>query len=101
MARPYHRPSATASNCKDGNARYNTPISGDRQPISVPRNRKLLDRFRDKMRTLHYALATEKAYRHWIIEFLRFHRDGGEWRHPATLGKLEIEACRSEVVSSD
>jgi hypothetical protein len=53
------------------------------------------------MRTLHYALATEKAYCHWIIEFLRFHRDGGEWRHPATLGKLEIEACRSEVVSSD
>jgi integron integrase len=44
------------------------------------------------MRSLHYALATEKAYRHWIVDFLRFHRDGSEWRHPATLGKLEIEA---------
>ncbi len=40
----------------------------------------------------HYALATENAYRHWIVEFLRFHRDGDERKHPATLGKLEIEA---------
>lgn len=55
---------------------YNTSISGVMQPICVPLDRKLLDQFRDKMRTLHYALATEKAYRHWIIEFLRFHRDG-------------------------
>jgi hypothetical protein len=37
------------------------------------------------MRSLHYALATEKAYRHWIVELLSFHRDGGEWRHSACL----------------
>ena len=43
----------------------------------------LLDPFRDKMRLLYDALATEKAYRHWIVEFLRFHPDGSEWRHPA------------------
>jgi hypothetical protein len=42
--------------------------------------------------TSDWALATEKAYRHWIVEFLRFHRDGGQWRHPATLAKPEIEA---------
>ncbi len=40
---------------------------------STTRPRKLLDQVRDKMRSLHYALA-ENAYRHWIVEFLRFHR---------------------------
>jgi hypothetical protein len=44
------------------------------------------------MRSLHYALTTEKSYRHWIVEFLRFHRASGQWRHPAELGKSEIEA---------
>ena len=91
MATFYGRPTANASIRKDRAAPYSTPISGDLQPISARRDRKLLDQFRDKMRTLHYALATEKAYRHWIVEFLRFHRDCGEWRHPATLAKPEIE----------
>ncbi len=40
---------------------------------------------------MHYAVTTEKSYRHWIVEFLRFHRVGGEWRHPAEMGKPEIE----------
>ncbi len=62
------------------------------QPASVLKDRKLLDQFRDKMRSLHDALSTEKAHRHWIVEYLRFHRDGHEWKHPATLGKPEIEA---------
>ena len=44
------------------------------------------------MRSLHYALATEKSYRHWIVEFLRFHRVSDEWRHPTDMGKTEIEA---------
>ena len=37
------------------------------------------------MQSLHYALATKKAYRYWIFEFLRFHRAGDEWRHPIAL----------------
>jgi integron integrase len=44
------------------------------------------------MRSLHYALATEKSYRHWIVEYLHFNRSGAQWRHPANLGKPEIEA---------
>jgi len=92
MATSYRQPTATASIGKGGAAPYNTPFSGVMQPICVPQDRKLLDKFRDKMRSLHYALATEKAYHHWIVEFLRFHRDGGEWRHPADMGKPEMEA---------
>ncbi len=45
------------------------------------------------------ALATEKAYRHGVVEFLRFHRDGDEWKHPATLGKLEIEAFLTHLAT--
>ena len=61
-------------------------------PAPNRRSERLLDQFRDKMRSLHYALATEKSYRHWIVEFLRFHRVSGGWRHPADMGKLDIEA---------
>jgi hypothetical protein len=94
MAKSYRRQRAPASNCKDGATPYSTPISGDIQPISVRGGRKLLDQFRDKMRSLHYALATEKAYRHWIVEFLRLHRDGGEWRHAARLSaEVVFPAC--------
>jgi len=67
MATFYPQPAANTSIRKGGAAPYNTPVSGDIQPISVQRDGKLLDLFRDKMRRLHYALTTEKAYRrcHW------------------------------------
>lgn len=59
---------------------------------NTPDSEKLLDRFAAKMRALHYSLSTEKVYRHWILQFLRFHRRGRQWRHPAEMGKTEIEA---------
>jgi len=86
MAISYPQPTANSSIGKGGAAPYNTPFSGVMQPICFRQDRKLLDQFRDKMRSLHYALATEKAYRHWIVEFLRFHRDGDQWKHPARFG---------------
>jgi len=92
MAKVYRRLNTKTSFDEGGDAPYSTPISDDRHPDDAVGGRKLLDQFHDKMRSLHYALATEKAYRHWIIEFLRFHRDRDQWRHPATLGKPEIEA---------
>ncbi len=65
MATSYRQPTGITSSGKGGAEPYNTSISGVMQPICVPQDRKLLDQFRDKMRTLHYALATENAYRHW------------------------------------
>jgi hypothetical protein len=56
MATSYRRPIASTSNGKDGAVPDSTPISGDMQPISVRGGRKLLDQFRDKMRTLHYDI---------------------------------------------
>jgi len=92
MATSYRKTVAISSAGKDGAAPYSVPISGDTRPNSSRGGKKLLDQFHDKMRSLHYALATEKCYRHWIVEFLHFHRAGSEWRHPAKMGKPEIEA---------
>jgi len=99
MAITYRKPIGIASTCKDGAAPHSVQVSGDTQPNPSRGGKKLLDQFRDKMRSLHYALATEKSYRHWIVEFLHFHRAGGEWRHPAKMGKLEIEAFLSHLAS--
>jgi hypothetical protein len=64
MATSYRQPGKISSIGKGGAAPYNTPFSGVMRPTCVPQDRKLLDQFRDKMRSLHYSLATEKAYRH-------------------------------------
>jgi hypothetical protein len=53
MATSYLHPTASASFSKGGAAPYNTPISGVMQPVPVPQDRKLLDQFGDKMRSLH------------------------------------------------
>ena len=66
MATSYRQPTGITSSGKGGAEPYNTSISGVMQPICVPQDRKLLDQFRDKMRTLHYDLVTEDAYRHWL-----------------------------------
>jgi integron integrase len=49
--------------------------------------RKLLDQVRDAIRTRHYSYRTEEAYAGWIRRFILFHHK----RHPAEMGKAEIE----------
>ncbi len=39
----------------------------------------------------------EKTYRHWIVAFLRFHRNGKDWRHPSDMGAAEIESFLSHL----
>jgi hypothetical protein len=92
MAGSYRPPGALASFGKDGAAPYRVTTSGDAQPHPGSRNKKMLDRFRDKMHAIHYASATEKSCCHWIVELLRIHRMKGEWRHPSDRGKPEFEA---------
>jgi integron integrase len=58
----------------------------DRQSIGVPKP-KLLDQVRDAIRTRHYSYRTEEAYVGWIKRFILFHGK----RHPAEMGKAEIE----------
>ena len=48
---------------------------------------RILDQLRERIRYLHYSLRTEEAYIHWAKAFIRFH----DFRHPAEIGKAEIE----------
>ena len=49
--------------------------------------KKLLDQVRDKLRLKNYSYATEKTYVGWIRRYILFHQK----RHPAEMGKVEIE----------
>ena len=53
-----------------------------------PTEPKLLDQVRALIRTLHDSIRTEEAYVNWIRRFILFHKK----RHPAQMGKAEIEA---------
>jgi len=58
---------------------------------------KLLDQAREAIRTRHYSYRSEEAYVGWIRRFILFHRK----RHPADMGKAEIEQfLSSRAVSS-
>jgi integron integrase len=49
---------------------------------------KLLDQLRNRIRLKHYSLRTEQAYLQWVKRYILFHGK----RHPADLGKEEIES---------
>ena len=53
-----------------------------------PPKPRLLAQLRDRIRTKHYALSTEKVYVHWVRTFIRFHGI----RHPLELGTRDVEA---------
>ncbi len=48
---------------------------------------RLLDQVREAIRTRHYSYRTEEAYVGWVRRFILFHGK----RHPAEMGKAEIE----------
>ena len=62
------------------------------KPTRAP---KLLDQFRDAIRTRRYSPKTEKAYLHWIRRFIVFHGR----RHPAELGEAEIASFLSDLAN--
>ncbi len=49
-------------------------------------NRRLIERFREAIRSRHYSRRTEQAYWYWIRWFIRHHG----MRHPAELGASEV-----------
>ncbi|NQD38577.1 integron integrase [Permianibacter sp. IMCC34836] len=58
---------------------------------------KLMDQVVEKLRVEHYSLRTEKTYCHWIRRFILFHRK----RHPAEMGKYEVEQFLSALAVKD
>jgi len=49
---------------------------------------RLLDRLKNAIRVRQYSMATEKAYVGWARRYILFHHK----RHPAEMGKCEIES---------
>jgi integron integrase len=60
---------------------------------SASRPKKLLALLRESLRTRHYSRRTEKAYRHWVVRFVRFHG----LRHPAEMGEAEVNAFLTDL----
>jgi integron integrase len=48
---------------------------------------------REKMRVRHLSLRTEKTYRYWARDFIRFHRG----QHPRTMGVSEVEEFLTDL----
>lgn len=53
---------------------------------------RLLDQLRERMRSLHYSLQTEKTHLYWVRLFIRWHGRGGVMRHPREMGSAEADA---------
>lgn len=58
---------------------------------SDKRERRLIDLFREAIRTRHYSRRTEQAYWYWVRSFIFFH----DKRHPRDLGAAEVTAFLS------
>ena len=52
----------------------------------MPKTR-LLDQVKNAIRLRQYSMSTERSYISWIRRYILFH----EKRHPAEMGKIEIE----------
>jgi integron integrase len=57
------------------------------------RPKKLLDQVREAIRVKHYSIRTEQAYVSWVKRYILFH----DKRHPADMGKPEIETFLSHL----
>lgn len=53
---------------------------------------KVMERIVAVGKRRHLAGSTIECYQRWVHHFLVFHRHDGQWRHPAELGALEVEA---------
>ena len=56
--------------------------------LAAPPPPKLLERFRDHLRTRHYSIRTEATDIVWARRFILFHGK----RHPKDMGSVEVEA---------
>lgn len=53
---------------------------------------RLLDQLRERIRSMHYSLSTERAYVNGVRFFIRWQGRGGVMRHPRDMGAPEVEA---------
>jgi integron integrase len=63
------------------------------QTVGSPEKPRLLDQVRNEIRKRHYSRRTEEAYVQWIRRYILF----SGTRHPAEMGKPEVEAFLSHL----
>ena len=68
----YPQPTTNASNGRAALRRTARHVRTIFSRSASPKDRKLVDLFRDKIHSLHYAVATEKVYCLRLVELLRF-----------------------------
>ena len=73
------------------------PLGGPGTAEPPPVKPKLLHLVRQAIRIRHYSPRTEEAYVHWIRRYIFFHNV----RHPAEMGKPEINAFLSHLAVSE
>jgi integron integrase len=73
----------------------NTPLTGVIQRLSMSPSQppRLLDQVRESIRLKHFSLKTEKAYIHYVRDFILYHNK----RHPKEMGAAEIRAYLSHL----
>jgi integron integrase len=70
------------------------------QPASLPtppapQPKKLLDRYSEALRNLHYSLRTERTYSGWVRQYILYHNK----RHPSEMGPAEINEFITHLVN--
>lgn len=60
---------------------------------------KLKDQFHEVARFKYFSTRTEDSYWQWVVRYLRFHRQAGQWRHPRDLSPGDIAAFLSDLAS--
>lgn len=67
--------------------------TGKNTTIVEPDKPRLLDTLRTRIRLKHYSIRTENTYTEWAKRYILFHGK----RHPAEMGKEEVEAFLSHL----
>lgn len=59
---------------------------------------KLIEQVREKLQARKYARSTIETYSNWVVEFIRFSKNGTTWRHPKDLGVDDVEKWLTYLV---
>jgi len=74
------------------------PEQGRRLGKLVPNPKlKLREQFHEVARFKYFSQRTEESYWQWVVRFLKFHRQNGQWRHPRVLAPSAIAAFLSDL----
>lgn len=60
---------------------------------------RLREQFHEVARFKYFSTRTEASYWQWVVRYLRFHRQAGQWRHPRDLAPGDIAAFLSDLAA--